>query len=114
MIKIFFLYLIIFFNKKFIFIIIYDLIFYFPHLLLNMTANDLIIFNTYSNLTKRMAFYANIWNAKQQKFMIPLDKAIEYGQKLPIALKYEYIRIDNGNIPRKLTLTVIDNLLKNN
>lgn len=81
---------------------------------INIDDNDLKIFNNYSQMTKRMAFYAGIWNVRKKKFTIPLNKAIEYGKKTPIAMEYEYIRMDNGHSARRLTLDVINELLDNN
>ncbi len=80
----------------------------------NIIFNDLSIFESYTQMTQRMAFYAGIWNPKTKKFTISLDDAIEYGKKLPIAIELEYIRIENGNLPRKLTLKIVNELLINN
>ena len=76
--------------------------------------NDDIIFKNYSQMAQRMAFYAGIWDVKKKKFTIPLEKAIEYGKNIPVAMELEYIRLDNGHIPRKLTTEVVDELIKNN
>lgn len=76
--------------------------------------NDDIIFKNYSQMAQRMAFYAGIWDVKKKKFTIPLEKAIEYGKNIPAAMELEYIRLDNGCMPRKLTTEVVDKLIKNN
>lgn len=78
----------------------------------NMEYNDETIFQQYSQMAQRMAFYAGIWNIKTKKFTIPLEKAVEYGKNIPAAMELEYIRIDNGCLPRRLTTDVVDELLK--
>jgi len=74
--------------------------------------NDETIFQQYSQMAQRMAFYSGIWNVKTKKFTIPLEKAVEYGKNIPAAMELEYIRMDNGCLPRRLTTDVVDELLK--
>jgi hypothetical protein len=71
------------------------------------------IFKNYSQMAQRMAFYAGVWNAKTKKFTIPLEKAVEYGENILAAMELEYIRIDKGFLPRKLTTDVVDELILN-
>ena len=80
----------------------------------NIILNDLNIFENYTQMTQRMAFYAGIWNSKTKKFTISLNDAIEYGKKAPIAIELEHIRIEKGYLPRKLTLKIVNELINNN
>ena len=73
-------------------------------------TNDKFIFETFNQVSKRMAFYAGVW--KNGKFTIPLKDAIEYGKKLPFAIEFECLKIDCGiSMSKKLTPFVVNELI---
>jgi len=76
--------------------------------------DDIDVFATYTQLSQRMAFYAGIWKTNTKQFTIPLNEAIEYGIKLPIAIKLEQLRLEYENgVPRKLTPQIVNELIIN-
>jgi hypothetical protein len=91
---------------------IIDLTVYDDSIIIDDNTNDIEIYNKFTQMSQRMAFYAGIWKIKTKKFTISLQDAIEYGKNLPLAIELEGIKIESGNgVARRLTPQVVNELI---
>jgi hypothetical protein len=67
------------------------------------------IYNSYSQIAKRMAFYSGIW--KKSRFTISLNDAIFYGESIPKIISIEHRRIEKGYKIRILDLKTVKELI---
>ena len=63
------------------------------------------VFRDMSQTAQRAAFYAGIW--KDGRFTVPLRDAAPYKNNFLAAQAVEHERLQQGHLPRKLTLQIV-------
>ena len=66
------------------------------------------VFRDMSQVAQRAAFYAGIW--KDGRFTVPLRDAVLYKDNFVAAQAVEHERLQQGHLPRKLTLQIVAEL----
>ena len=70
-----------------------------------MDQDDYSVLSNWSQVERRMAFYAGITRGRQ--LCVPQQKAAEWRKALPRAIEIEHQRIEQGHLPRVLSLRVV-------
>ena len=66
------------------------------------------VFRDMSHTAQRAAIYAGIW--KDGRFTVPLRDAVLYKDNFVAAQAVEHERLQQGHLPRKLTLQIVAEL----
>jgi hypothetical protein len=67
--------------------------------------DDRALFDSWLQMEQRMAWYAGIY--KKGSFLVTRETALEWRQGLSKAMEKEYLRMSQGNLPRRLTPFVV-------